>query len=393
MKVGKICSTYCIGCGLCQSELDVNLPENNKGYIKPSVEGFIGKEEFLKNVCPIMDDGTEYLSCGDIWGDRIGIYAGFSNDSEIRQKASSGGVLTELAIYLLEAKLVDGIIQISADKNDPTATAVCVSTDKQQVLQCCGSRYSISTVWKSLNTIIDVNKTYAAIAKPCDIKALRRLQQYNSQYLNIKYLLSFFCAGLPSKDAQTELLKQLSCDKSALMSLTYRGNGWPGYTTAIDKDGQAHTMKYANAWGDVLGRDIHPFCRMCMDGIGEAADISCGDGWYIQEDGTPDFTEHEGRNIVFTRTKKGEELLRDAVRCKKISIEEWNHIDELEVIQNYQYRRKATMRSKLWAYRLFFRPIPGYSRGILKKYSGYVTDRDKMRIFLGTVKRIIQRRI
>jgi len=290
MNVTKICTEYCIGCGLCKSELNVEIKENTKGYIYPEFSN--KNEEFLKNVCPIMDNHKDAKEYNSIWGNVDMAVGAYATDAEIRKKASSGGVLTALSLYLLETGKVDGIIQVSADTNNPSKTVCRISTKREQVLDCCGSRYSISTPWYELSSKIDITKKYAAIGKPCDILALRRLRDYNKKYSCIEYLLSFFCAGLPSQDAQKALLSQIGCKNDECVSLTYRGNGWPGYTTAIDKDGKEYTMEYSRAWGKILGRDVHPYCRLCIDGIGEAADISCGDGWYIK-DGEPDFSERE----------------------------------------------------------------------------------------------------
>ena len=49
--------------------------------------------------------------------------------------------------------------------------------------------------------------------------------------------MSFFCAGLPSIDAQKKLLEEMGCN-SRVVSLRYRGNGWPGYATANLENGK-----------------------------------------------------------------------------------------------------------------------------------------------------------
>jgi len=390
MNVTKICTEYCIGCGLCKSELNVEIKENTKGYIYPEFSN--KNEEFLKNVCPIMDNHKDAKEYNSIWGNVDMAVGAYATDAEIRKKASSGGVLTALSLYLLETGKVDGIIQVSADTNNPSKTVCRISTKREQVLDCCGSRYSISTPWYELSSKIDITKKYAAIGKPCDILALRRLRDYNKKYSCIEYLLSFFCAGLPSQDAQKALLSQIGCKNDECVSLTYRGNGWPGYTTAIDKDGKEYTMEYSRAWGKILGRDVHPYCRLCIDGIGEAADISCGDGWYIK-DGEPDFSEREGRNIVFTRNAIGTELLQQAAKSGYLVYENWNDLEELQIIQKHQYTRKTTMKSKLFGYHLCLRKVPAYDKELLKEYAKKASSKQKTKMFLGTVKRIVQGKI
>ncbi len=394
MNITKLCKENCIGCGLCKSELQVNMAVTEKGYLVPEFCANEQTQEFLKQVCPVSGLRTENYDGAFVWGKSINAYASYATDSEMRKKASSGGVLTALAIYLLESKAVDGVIHVVVDEQNPTKTKCQISTNREQVIAGCGSRYSISSPWLTLSTCVEEGKKYAAIGKPCDISALRNLKKYGTKYDNIVYLLSFFCAGLPSQQANDNLLSQLGCDKEKCMTLTYRGNGWPGFATAVDCEGANYQMEYSKAWGGILGRDVHPYCRICIDGIGENADISCGDGWYLTADGTqPDFAEREGRNVVFTRTTEGELLYRKAVEAGVIHSEKWEDLGQLQIIQKYQYTRRTTMLAKMKAFRLLGKKTPLYSKTLLKEYGKQIEQKEKLRVFLGTVKRILQKKI
>ena len=390
MDIIRFCSEYCVGCGICKSERNIEMMENKKGYLHPVFQG--NEDVFLQSVCPIMESYSDGEREDLVWGKIKGAFAAHAADAKIRKTASSGGVLTALALFLLETKKVDGILQVCVDPEHPTETICRVSRTREQILECCGSRYSISSPWLNLSDQIEEGMRYAAIGKPCDIMALRRLKENEKLYDEILYLLSFFCAGLPSKDANQQLLMQLDCKMEDCASLCYRGNGWPGYATAIDRDGGIHTMEYSKAWGGILGRDVHPYCRLCFDGIGEAADIVCGDGWYIK-DGEPDFSEGEGRNIVFARNMSGLKLMQEAETAGYLQMEKWQALSDLQIIQKYQYTRKTTMRAKLLGYRICGRTVPFYSRSLLRKLSKQANGKQKMKIFLGTVRRIVQKKI
>lgn len=391
MDITKICKGYCIGCGLCNSENMAEMKANEKGYLKPTFNNDDGVEAFLKKVCPINDTSEEFEY--NVWGASKGVYEAYATDVTIRKKASSGGVITGVAIYLLEKGYVDGIIHVSENKKNPTETVCSISTTREEIVEGCGSRYAISSPWIKLSEMVDPEKKYAAIGKPCDIKALRKIKENEGKYANILYLLSFFCAGMPSKQANENLLKQLGCERKTCKSLTYRGNGWPGYATAIDVNGQEYTMEYSKAWGGILGRDIHPFCRMCFDGIGEAADIACGDGWYISENQMPDFTERDGRNIVFVRTDVGAEVYREALKDEVLVSAEWEDLKQLEIIQKYQFTRRTTMKDRLLAYRLLGRKVPQYNRKKIKELSRQIAKKERIRVFIGTAKRIVLKKI
>ena len=391
MNVTKVCKEYCVGCGLCRSELGVEMKPNEKGFLRPEFQNDDMTKQFLQGVCPITDASEEAKI--SVWGKSKGAYAAFAKNDVLRKKASSGGVITALAVYLLESGAVDGIIHVKADEKIPTQTVCRVSTTREEIEEGCGSRYAISSPWLALSEMTESDKKYAAIGKPCDIKALRRLKEAKSSYSNIIYLMSFFCAGLPSKQANERLLQELGCAGEECKSLTYRGNGWPGYATATDKSGKEYTMEYSKAWGGILGRDVHPYCRVCFDGIGEAADIACGDGWYISENQTPDFSERDGRNIVFVRTDLGEKIYQTAVDAGAIVSTEWDNLSQLEIIQKYQFTRRTSMREKLLAYRLFWRCVPLYDKKRMAVLSKKGNMKEKARVFLGTAKRILLKKI
>lgn len=383
---------YCIGCGICTT-CGAEFQKDDSGFFMLSDTALNNKNviDFCNKVCPVGKMSMENMDTTKIWGRKIKSYLGFSTDTHIRKKASSGGVLTALAIYLLEEKKVDAIIQIGASEKSQIETSLYCSTTREEVINHCGSRYSISSPLKDLFSYIEKDKKCAFIGKPCDVAALRN-------YLNIKpelkqsiiYLFSFFCAGIPSRKANLNLLNRLNIKEELCTSLNYRGNGWPGQVNAVSKDGESSTLDYAQAWGGILGRDVHPYCRLCIDGIGERADVSCGDGWYIGDDGLPDFSEHEGRNVIYSRNKVGEEILFDAAKKGYISIELFDDDKLLYSIQTYQADRRGTMNAKITALRMFRRCVPQYKKSKLREYSKFVSKKKRIHIFLGTVKRIIK---
>ena len=236
---------------------------------------------------------------------------------------------------------------------------------------------------------MEEGKKYAFIGKPCDVVALRNYMEINAKLKeSIPYLLSFFCMGLPSDLAQTKLLQKLECRNCK--SLDYRGNGWPGFATAIDSDGKVHKITYDESWGQILGRDLMPACKFCIDGIGEMADISCGDAWYLTEENKPDFSEHEGRNVVFARTSKGNDLLNEMKDKEIINLEKYDNYEvELSLIQKSQWNRRREMKHRILAMKVLLQEHPSYDSKLLKLYSRGLSEKQKARILLGTSKRIL----
>ena len=394
MKKNQCILDFCTGCGLCHSIYGVELKKTEKGFVVPT-NLTESQARCLKDICMCSGAFWRENEKYSIWGTtEVPPFYAFSTNAKTRKMASSGGVLTEIAIYLLRSGYVDGIIQTRVSQDSPIKTETVVSTTEEDVRKCAGSRYTVSSPLLKVKNLMENGKKYAFIGKPCDVQSVRNWQRNDSEKREqIPYLLSFLCAGVPSLQAEQKLLKSLNTNEDACTKIIYRGNGWPGYTVAYSAQGQTGSMTYEESWGKILGRDVALACRFCFDGIGEAADISCGDGWYIR-DGKPDFSENDGRNIVFARTQKGLQILEELKQEKLISCENSETIyEELSMIQTYQQNRRITMKNRIAALKLYRRPIPEYNVKMIKEIGKISSFKLKIKIFAGTLKRLYERKI
>lgn len=393
--MNKMYEEYCTGCGLCQSVFNTRLCKNAKGFLHPDLSLVDNNIEFFENVCPSGGCYTNDIVSKSVWGNIKASFIGWSKDSVIREQASSGGVLTSLCCSLIDKKIVDGIIQIKASDSNPYATYTVISRTTNEVKSCMGSRYSISSPLENILQMIVPGEKYAFIGKPCDVSALRSYCKQNPSFNNqIEYMFSFFCAGIPSNDAQEKLLSALGVSKKDCKELQYRGNGWPGFATAKTYNGDIKKMSYNDSWGKILGRDVPRICRFCLDGIGSSSDIVCGDAWYLDQYGNPDFSEHDGRNVVMIRTNKGMELYNSGLINSSIELQKYDvNSGELNKIQKYQYERKIAMISMISALRLTGRKYPLYNKKLMCAYAKNAPVKMKIGRFLGTIRRIAKGKI
>ena len=375
---------YCCGCGLCNNYIEGNY--DKRGFFRPN------KKEMDKFDCSLCycNSQVEKISDG-LWGKYERLYYGYSNNKRQRKLGSSGGCFTDICAYLLKTKKVDYIVQTGKSEKSAIKTKVVYSHSIKDVEESCGSRYAASSPLIDIISKLKDDKNYAIIGKPCDIAVLRKFLDNNTEITNIKFLLSFFCGGTPSYQANRNLLNKMEIEEKSLVDLTYRGNGWPGLTTAIDKLGNKRQMQYEESWGKVLGRDLQEICRFCWDGVGASADISCGDGWYIVN-GKPSFAEAEGRNVIFARNKKGDTLLKEMRRDGYIKILE-APINDLISMQPGQYMRKTAMFAKILAMRLMKKSTPDYKLKDLVTFAKKNSIVVNLKMFGGTIKRIREERL
>lgn len=385
---------YCTGCGLCNFEMGTDLKKNAEGFFV--CNGIAMKDyEFFKNVCPAGGVQCESFDTTSIWGKNKEVCIAYSSDEAVRYSASSGGTLSALGLYLIESGKVDGIIQTRMDPDDPISAQISCSVSREDVLRCVGSRYADSVPLKEIGKYLNSGKKFAYIGKPCDVTVLRNYAKINKDVnTSIPYMLSFFCAGEPSENANLELLDKLGVKRGNCVQLKYRGEGWPGSTVATDAEGRDYKLAYKDTWGGILGRHIRPICRFCLDGIGEMADISCGDAWHLTEENKPSFEESPGRNVVFVRTNTGKNIFMDAVKEGYLIKENYlNWERELDCCQPYQKNRRASMEAMFSALKLIGKEVPNYDRGVLKAYASTLNCKEKLKRFIGTLKRSILGRI
>lgn len=393
MKNTKEKVEKCIGCGLCKSFFGdpVEFGIDSKGFMRPFFPVGFDKGE-LNDICPLMLKESYSF---DIWGKYKDVYVGNSIDGEIRRKSSSGGIITQILVYLLEKGIIDCIIQIGASRTNPFENSVYLSDSKEEIINNSGSRYAPASLLPEIDEILKMDKIFAFVGKPCEVRALKNYAKIKCVVNEkIPFMISFFCAGTPSYHSTYKLIENLKINKNDVSAFSYRGNGWPGFATAKTNDGKEYSMSYEDSWGNILGRDVQPFCRWCADGIGEFADISCGDAWYLDNNNNPIFTEAEGRNIIFARTKKGFDILNEMQLNGYIEIEKYaDKISLVKNMQKYQFYRRGTMLGKILALKLMRKDFPCYKLQDMFAWSRQIEIKYNFRSFLGTILRILKGKI
>ncbi len=79
------------------------------------------------------------------------------------------------------------------------------------------------------------------------------------------------------KNPSVSIAKGFAIIFMAIVSLKYRGDGWPDYFHAVWQDGSEFKLTNNKSCGKVLGRQVGFRCKICPDGVGMLADIAVGD--------------------------------------------------------------------------------------------------------------------
>lgn len=367
-------ANLCTGCGLCAgvfSPTAASMALNEEGFLRPVQSRALNQAEaqLFDRICP--GAGLQHPDRDNtfqaLWGPIQTVMAGHAIDDEVRFKGSSGGVLSALAIYLLETGLVQGVLHISVSEEHPFENSIQLSTTREDVLRAAGSRYAPASPLAEINRYLAMPGQFAFIGKPCDVAALRALQREKPEIeQKFPYLMSFMCAGTPSMKGTEAVVRHMGFEPEDVRQFRYRGNGWPGMARAESKTGQAAEMDYEASWGTILNRYLQFRCKICPDGTGEFADVTCADAWHGDERGYPSFEESAGRSLILGRTTKGAELIHQAILASGIKARE-TQVDEIKRMQPYQVTRKQALIARLFGVRLAIKKIPKFKNmGLLE---------------------------
>jgi len=363
-----VATGLCVGCGICQSvagEDHIRMQVDKKGFLRPMVVGDATRSwPVIRQICPGLVVQHE-RSIGKrpqnrLWGPVLDICAGYALDEAVRWHGSSGGAISALACYLLETGQVDYVLQIGASLSNPISNDVYLSQSRQDVIKCAGSRYAPSAPLTNIEALLEQDdRTLAFVGKPCDVAALRAFLRLRPNLASkVVCTIAFLCTGTPSVHATRDVIVHMGADPSEVVDFRYRGQGWPGKARAETVDGKTYEMSYQDSWGKILGNHLQFRCKICADGAGELADITCGDAWYTR-DGRPDFAERPGRSLVLSRTQGGQEIVSQSIEAGYLATEPFS-LEELEVVQPYQVLKRRLVASRLLIIRLAGMPFPKY---------------------------------
>ena len=318
-------------------------------------------------------------------GPAAAVWEGFAADSEIRYQGSSGGALSALALYCLEKRGMHFALHVGPDPKIPWGNISKASSTREDILHSAGSRYAPSSPCAHLDLIEKSGSPCVFIGRPCDAAAVNALRKLRPKLdANLGLVLTFFCAGPPCSRGTVDLIQNLGIDLDSVASIRFRGRGWPGRFTVTYGNGEQKTLSYKESWGKLASSYRSMRCHLCPDGLGECADISCGDAWHRHSgDANP------GMSLILARTEKGRRVVENAMRAQYLILDYSNFINVVEA--QGLVRRRMELFGRLLARKLLFVPIPRFNGFDLRSAWYFLSSGQKLKTVAGTLRRIVMR--
>ena len=274
--------------------------------------------ESIARVCPFANEAINEDKIGKkLFEEHCGIhhdaylgyylknFAGGVSEDTYREKGSSGGGGSWLAVTLLEEHLVDYVIHVRPVNQSSILFAYAISSTKEEIRDGAKSKYYPIELSNVLDVVRNTPGRCLLIGIPCFIKAVRLLAEQEPIFKErIVFTMGLVCGHLKTDRFAKSIGWELGIHPDKLASIDFRVK-LPDSTANIygvavkDKNKQKETTSpmrdlLVSNWGHGLFR--YQACDYCDDVLAETADVTIGDAWL------PEYTKDgRGTNIIVAR--------------------------------------------------------------------------------------------
>lgn len=303
----------CIGCGACSQicpQECITMVKNEEGFDYPSVD----KSKCLEcglctKHCPVIKIDNTVLSEEE--NNHLECYAAFSRIPEIRERSSSGGVFSHLAIAVLRE---GGVVFGAAYDQNWMVHHIQIDSIKDLHL-IIGSKYlqsRIDNTYSETRKLLEAGRTVLYSGTPCQIAGLK--SYLKKEYTSL-YTVDVLCHGVPSPEVWRRYLSEKEKkygSKATDVSFRDKKTGWNRYSVKISFAEREYSLLHTkDVYMQLFLNNIclRPSCHCCRyKSMQRLSDITIGDAWGIQ-DYLHEMNDDKGTSLIFVHTDAGQNLL------------------------------------------------------------------------------------
>ena len=352
----------CLSCEICHASCPLNAidMEYESGQFLPTVDGNkCSSCGLCIELCPgigvFLEEGSKNKNANSILkGPCISAYSAFSKDLSIWEVSTSGGVISDLLIRLIEDGIYEGAFILNFDSFKGAHARLEIANNKEKILSGAKSKYIPASVYNVIKTLAkEKNPRYVIIGTPCQITGIKKYIEKMKIFDEGLLFLGLFCDQTLNYNFIRYFEDKYSKSGESIEKFDFRNkekDGWPGHIKIrfnsgreidINREERIKLKRYFQ-----LKR-----CIICTDKLNSSSDISFGD-CYIRGKDRP------GRSSVIIRTLKGKKIWEDY--CNLFVWEE-SSIDSIRSSQSLSKKSKN----------LKFRMILGIKEGLIDWGSSY----------------------
>jgi len=325
----------CVRCGACFDLCPKNLIHPDNALYPAISERNKAKCNgcgLCMQACPSNVDFKKlYMECfgritepHDIAGVLKNVYVGYSTDQAIRCMGSSGGVVTELLLFLLKQGFIEQALVCGVNEKYPLIPKSYLAKTAKDIIDATQSKYSVAPQMSLLGEIIRSDAKTAIVGLPCQIHAFRKMESHSKKRTaNVKLVIGLACHRTLEIDAMPKMLEASHIKSEAVRKVEYRsGKTWPGGVHVFFKNGREKYLihDFKDAFNYLRMFYSPQRCLTCIDFSAEFSDLTVLDPWIRDESGNYPYSQHY--TMVFARNNKAEYYLGRAVANGNLHIEE-----------------------------------------------------------------------
>lgn len=257
----------------------------------------------------------------------LSLYVGHANKGLFREKGSSGGLVSWVAIKLLESKKIDGLIHVKKSKKPGVLFEYDISRTVSDIQSGAKSRYypvELSTV---LNVVKKKPGKYAIVGIPEVITEVRLLAE-NDTLINERIVFYFgLVAGHQKTTKYAEAIAwEYGIKPGDLEDIDFRIKRESGRASDYDTkftgkvDGKRRTFivrgnePFVSSWAH--GFFKARFSDFTDNTFNEASDITFGDAWlkeYVEDS--------DGNNVLIIRNVEIAKLVKQGIENNELKLD------------------------------------------------------------------------
>ncbi len=224
--------------------------------------------------------------------------------------------------------------------------------------------------WQRLAILKEIRRrkgSYAVVALPCQVHALRKMAQVDRGLAaKITYILGLYCHCTMEVNGHQEAIEAFGIPLAEVASFQFRGGGWPGGFFVIKKDGSEVRLHEEILIKDVMNVMFRLYgprrCQLCVDALCEYADLSFGDFWAF--DFAEDLAGHERCTLISQRTPVGQRLMEDIIASGRFVVHAIPHSRNSKRILRMAEGKRSRAHVGLWQDGKAGVPVPNYGYAI-----------------------------
>jgi coenzyme F420 hydrogenase subunit beta len=360
----------CTNCGSCKEVYPYNFARNNGFfYLKKRLK--IKELNQFNKFCPGV--GFSYIeekkyNFSNLIGNYFKSYTGFSNNKLLRKNAASGGIITEILIYLINTKKVDYILMPIQGKDFNVLPKYKLTKDIKEI---SNNSQSIYTKIPIENLNIEKKKKIAFVGLPDQVKSLRILINNKLIKNNIKFFIGPMVGINMDSDSINGIRLSYNINKnSKIQKLKWREGKWPGFL-GIKFKGYPKIKLKKFYYNFLLPFYCSHESLLSVDFSNEEADISVGDAW------SPKFENSKlgGISLIWSKNLKGDNILKILSTSNKISLKEVSYKEAIKMHEHMLDFKKRGSQYRKKIYKIFNLPTPNHNiKKINYKLSRYLIE-------------------